>query len=140
MVKTYLAVVENKPYHESGTVKNHLIEGNSLRVKVVDEGEPGAKLAISHYRLLKHMGKYSLLEVRIETGRKHQIRVHARSLGCSIVGDKSYGADTDPAGRLGLHAWKLELKHPNTERMLTIVAPLPKVLARVVDVDVDSLK
>jgi 23S rRNA pseudouridine1911/1915/1917 synthase len=87
---------------------------------------------VTRYRVVAARGRYSLLEVGLETGRKHQIRVHLAGLGCPVVGDPVYGAATDPAGRLGLHAWRLALRHPVTGRRLELESPLPAELRRVV--------
>jgi 23S rRNA pseudouridine1911/1915/1917 synthase len=70
----------------------------------------------------------SRVEVELETGRKHQIRVHLAGLGCPVIGDAPYGATTDPAGRLGLHAWRLALAHPTTGELVELESPLPEVL------------
>ena len=127
--KTYLAVVEGVPRPAEGTIENHLIEGMNLRVRV---GRPGgaAKLAVTHYRLLASRGAHSLVEVKLGTGRKHQIRVHLAGLGCPVIGDPDYGAKTNPARRLGLHAWKLALAHPVTGESLNLESPLPAALKR----------
>jgi 23S rRNA pseudouridine1911/1915/1917 synthase len=69
--------------------------------------------------------------VRIETGRKHQIRVHMAGLGCPIAGDRMYGAKTDPARRVCLHATNLAFDHPNTGARVELESELPKELARI---------
>ena len=129
--KTYLAVVEGIPRPAEGTIENHLIEGKNLRVC---EGRPGgsAKHAVSHYRLLASRRAYSLVEVKLGTGRKHQIRVHLAGLGCPVIGDPDYGAKTNPARRLGLHAWKLAFDQPLTGQRLNLESPLPNALKRLV--------
>lgn len=132
VVKTYLAIVEGTPEHPAGAVDNFLCEGRDLRVRQVSAG-PGAKRAITHYKVLRSRGPYSLLEIRIETGRKHQIRVHLSGLGYPITGDKMYRAATDLADRLGLHAWRLAFDHPVTGVRVELEAPLPKALKWVVD-------
>jgi 23S rRNA pseudouridine1911/1915/1917 synthase len=128
--KTYLAVVEGMPRPAEGTVENDLVEGRNLRVRA--GGGPGAKRAVSHYRVVASRGPYSLVEVGLVTGRKHQIRVHLAGLGCPVIGDKVYGAATDPAGRLGLHAWRLAFDHPVSGRRVALESPLPEVLRQVV--------
>ena len=128
--KTYLAVVEGKPQRDEGMVDNFLLEGRDLRVRAVRKGSAGRR-AVTHYRVLASHGRYSLLEVVLETGRKHQIRVHLTGLGCPVIGDPLYGSASDPAGRLGLHAQRLSLDHPTSMRRLELEAPLPAVLRRV---------
>jgi len=132
VTKTYLAVVEGTPEHAAGAVDNFLCEGRDLRVRQVSAG-PGAKRAVTHYKVLRSRGPYSLLEVRLETGRKHQIRVHLSGLGYPITGDKMYRAKTDLADRLGLHAWRLALAHPVSGVRVELESPLPKALKWVVD-------
>jgi 23S rRNA pseudouridine1911/1915/1917 synthase len=70
------------------------------------------------------------VELTLETGRRHQIRVQLSSLGCPIIGDEKYGAKSDPAGRLGLHSSFLRLIHPVTSQELRFTSPLPKPLAK----------
>jgi 23S rRNA pseudouridine1911/1915/1917 synthase len=128
--KTYLAVVESKPRRDEGVVDNYLIEGRDLRVRAVRRGS-GGRRAVTHYRIIANCGPYSLLEVVLQTGRKHQIRVHLTGLGCPVIGDPIYGAASDPAGRLGLHAQRLSLNHPTAGRRLELESPLPAALRRV---------
>ena len=109
VAKKYLAVVEATPSTAEGTLKDRLLEDKSLRVRVVDQG---GELAITHYRVVKQHGKRSLLELELETGRKNQIRVQLAALGHPIVGDRKYGAKTDPARRLALHSYELRFRHP----------------------------
>lgn len=129
--KTYLAVVEGKPRRAEGVVDNFLVEGRDLRVRAVRKGS-GGRRAVTHYRIIGERGPYALVEVVIETGRKHQIRVHLTGLGCPVIGDPLYGSASDPAGRLGLHAHRLSLDHPTADRRVDLESPLPAVLGRVV--------
>jgi 23S rRNA pseudouridine1911/1915/1917 synthase len=131
VTKTYLAVVEGVPRQAEGVVDNHLTEGRNLRVRTTPPGGE-AKRAVSRYRVLATKPPHSLVEVVIETGRKHQIRVHLAGLGCPVVGDRDYGARTNPARRLGLHAWRLAFDHPVTGERVELEAPFPEVLRRVV--------
>ena len=127
--KTYLAVVEGKPPREEGIVDNFLREGRDLRVRAVRPGG-GGRQAVTHYRLVAAQGPYSLMEVVLQTGRKHQIRVHMTGLGCPVIGDPLYGSASDPAGRLGLHAHRLSFDHPMSGQRLELEAPLPVSLAQ----------
>jgi 23S rRNA pseudouridine1911/1915/1917 synthase len=128
--KTYLAVVEGTPEPAAGIVENFLTEGKDLRVR--ERQSSRARRAVSRYKVTATRGRYSLVEVVLETGRKHQIRVHLAGLGCPVVGDAVYGATADPAGRLGLHAWRLAFAHPVGGRRVEIESPLPDALRRVV--------
>ena len=129
--KTYLAIVEGVPRPAEGTIENHLIDGKNLRVRVGRAGTE-AKHAVTVYRVLASHGSFSRVEVKLVTGRKHQIRVHLAGLGCPVIGDADYGAKTNPARRLGLHAWKLAFTHPLTGERLTLESPLPEALGRIV--------
>jgi 23S rRNA pseudouridine1911/1915/1917 synthase len=133
--KLYLALVEGHPAQESGTVRNWLKENSAMQVFVATERTPGAQLAVSHYRVLKTYASKSLLEVRIETGRKHQIRIHMAELKCPIVGDKKYGAIGNPIRRLGLHAFSLSFTHPVTGERIHLEAPVPAAFTRMDKMD-----
>lgn len=130
--KTYLAIVEGSPASVSGTVDNYLMEGKNLRMQARTAPVTGAARAISRYRVLSQRGSLSLVEVSIETGRKHQIRVHMAGLGCPVIGDADYGATADPARRLGLHAARLAFPHPVHSRRIELVSPIPVELKRLV--------
>lgn len=130
--KSYLAVVEGTPTRAEGVVENYLTEGRDLRVRASPTARRGARWAVSRYRVVATRGRYALVEVGLGTGRKHQVRVHLAGLGCPVVGDRVYGAVTDPAGRLGLHAWRLGFSHPATGRRVELESPLPERLRRVV--------
>ncbi len=128
--KIYWAVVEGRPSVDQGTITSYLTQSKSLKVFSSDHSTPGARLATTHYRLLQTRGDLSLVEVRLETGRKHQIRVHLAGLGCPVAGDRRYGATSDPCHRLGLHAGELGLVHPLTGERLSFSSPLPKALGK----------
>ena len=106
----YLAVTEGAPPRPSGTVRSLL---RATSVHRVYSGR-GGKEAVTHYTTRSGNGKYALLEVSIDTGRKNQIRAHLSELGCPVAGDKTYGAAADPLGRLCLHAHELRLTDPFT--------------------------
>jgi 23S rRNA pseudouridine1911/1915/1917 synthase len=133
VTKTYLAVVEGEPKPPEGTIDNFLIEGRDLRVRASNRSHANAKQAVTRYRVTATRGNYSLVEVELQTGRKHQIRVHMAGLGCPVIGDVVYGATTNPAGRLGLHAWRLAFDHPLTGKRVELESSFPEKLKRVVD-------
>lgn len=130
--KTYIAIVCGLPNPPSGVVENHLLEGKNLRVRAVPPTHQGASHAITRYRTVATRGAYSRVEVELVTGRKHQIRVHLAGLGCPVIGDRDYGATSDPARRLGLHAWKLAFAHPLNGKPVEIESPVPERLGRMV--------
>lgn len=124
--KVYLAVVDGTPAAPEGSIDAPLWEDKGLFVRVATRGD--GETALTHYRTLRKSGSRSLLEVRLETGRKHQIRVHLSHIGCPIVGDPRYGASKAP--RLALHAHRLCLRHPQDSRQLEIAAPEPTEFKR----------
>lgn len=126
--KRYLAVVEGVPAENAGTITSHLTENRAFRVFA---GPPTkrSRHAVTHYRVLESRGDRSLLEIRTETGRKHQIRVQLAGLGHPIVGDDKYG-HAKSARRLGLHASFLRFEHPETGEMLEYESPLPGALRK----------
>jgi 23S rRNA pseudouridine1911/1915/1917 synthase len=129
VTKTYLAIVEGTPQPDQGTIDTFLKEGRDLRMRSVRE-EAGARRAVTHYRVVAEGGQYTLLEVRLETGRKHQIRVHLAGLGCPVIGDRVYGFASNPINRMGLHAHRLSFVHPITRHSLELTASMPADLQR----------
>lgn len=124
--KEYAAVVDGAPPEEEGTIDEPLWEDKGLFVRVSEAGR-GEK-ALTHYRVRKRSGGRTLLEIRLGTGRKHQIRVHLAHLGCPIVGDVRYGVSK--ASRLALHALRLRLFHPDDGREVCIEAKIPHIFQR----------
>jgi 23S rRNA pseudouridine1911/1915/1917 synthase len=123
--KHYFALVEKIPENPEGTIKSWLIEDNAMKMHSVTE-RADAKLAITHYRTIRNIDNYALLDIKTETGRKNQIRVHLSDIGCPIVGDRKYGAATDFIRRVRLHACSISFPHPLTGEMITVESPLPK--------------
>ena len=105
-------------------IKNHLDESKTQMVYIANNGK--GKLAITNYKVLKESRYNSLIEVFLETGRKNQIRVHMQSLGHSIVGDKKYGATTNPIKRMGLHSHVFAFVHPDTKARMEFKAVVPE--------------
>ena len=126
--KKYYAIVEGVPKERKGTIASYLRENQILRMVASSRQTPDSKYAITHYQVLESGPIYSLLEVDLETGRKHQIRVHLTSMGCPVAGDKDYGSRTNPAGRMALHAFFLAFKHPVTGEKKEFQLELPPVL------------
>lgn len=129
--KRYLAVVEGGPPADAGTFESHLDERNPTKVKSAKPSE-WTRRAATHYRVLKRTAERALVELRLETGRRNQIRVQLADAGCPVVGDPTYGAKTDPAGRLALHAVHLAFAHPVTGELLSFDSPPPATLMRLV--------
>jgi 23S rRNA pseudouridine1911/1915/1917 synthase len=123
--KLYYALVEGQPKEDKGTIRSWLAEGRDQRVYSVKVQE-GAKLGITHYRVMDRTPDYALLEVELETGRKNQIRVHLSEMGCPVVGDRRYGADSQYERRIRLHAFYLSIRHPVTGNLIDFKSKMPK--------------
>jgi 23S rRNA pseudouridine1911/1915/1917 synthase len=126
--KTYWAVIKNNPPKESDTLI-HFLKKNPKNNKstTFSTEKEGSKKAILHYKLIKKLDNYSLLEIYLETGRHHQIRCQLASIGCPIKGDLKYGFPRSNAdGGIHLHAKKIEFIHPVSNQTISIVAPLPE--------------
>lgn len=120
----YYAIVDGIMKEKEGTYRSYL-KKNAQTMMYSSKGEDG-QLAITHFKTVKENDKYSLLEVKIDTGRKNQIRVHLFEHHHPVVGDDKYGEPTNPIGRLGLHAFVLEIKHPISGKIMKFTSPMPK--------------
>ena len=140
--KKYLALVQGWPKRQSGTISSSISRDRVRRTRMTTR-RAGGREAISHYTVQRQIdspyGKFSLLEVKIDTGRTHQIRVHLSSLGHPVVGDVLYGAHRELHGRERdgaslslsrnfLHAAALQFNHPRTGELMSFSAPLPPEL------------
>lgn len=125
--KRYLAVVERAPAAAASELVDWIIKDeNRQRMMVVTESTAGAQEARMSYRVEELLTEATLLSVRLQTGRKHQIRVQLSHHGCPILGDRKYGArQSFSPGGIGLLAWRLTLEHPITRVPMEFVAPLP---------------
>ncbi|HEX6160962.1 MAG TPA: RluA family pseudouridine synthase, partial [Thermoanaerobaculia bacterium] len=111
--RLYVAVVEGTLVPPKGTIESWLRERRDLKM-VSGPPHPEAKLAVTHYETVKTNARYSMVEVRLETGRKNQIRAHLSEAGHPVLGDRMYGSEINPIGRLALHAKRLGFIHPVT--------------------------
>jgi len=123
--RTYHALVEGKPTKTSGIIHEWLVEDKFLRVRTTSKRTPNAKEAITHWNIEDSDGTASLIQLTIETGRRHQIRVGLANLGNPVIGDEQHGAKGNPIGRIALHATSLELLHPETDDPIRFEAPIP---------------
>jgi len=131
--KRYEAVIQGRLRNREGVMECDLDESNKFKVRIV-KASALTRHAITHYRVLSENSRVSLVQLRLETGRRHQIRVQLAAEGCPVIGDEKYGATLDPAGRLGLHATFLKFPHPATGEAMGFSSPLPKALGvQVVD-------
>lgn len=122
--KKYLAIVQGRLLPEEGCISSYLTENSALRVFSTQDAAKG-KLAQTQYTTLREARGFSLLELTLLTGRKHQIRVHLSDKGHPIVGDKKYGRGGDGHQWLALHAQSLTFTHPVTGERLTFSTPVP---------------
>ena len=122
--RRYVAVLCGSMEQEGGTVHSWL-KDNKAFITYSSPTDNGGKEAITHYHLLEKNKDYSLVEMRLETGRKNQIRVHLQDIGFPVVGDPKYGDGDDKIGRLGLHAYKLCFIHPITHEDLKFETEFP---------------
>jgi 23S rRNA pseudouridine1911/1915/1917 synthase len=144
--KTYIALVHGWPKKDRGTISASISRDRIRRIRMTTRGT-GGRDAISHYTVVRRLetafGKFALVDVKIDTGRTHQIRVHMASLGHPVVGDALYGAPKEMRARRGrstdegaaislprnfLHAAHLELTHPRTGDQMVLHSPLPPEL------------
>ncbi len=144
--KTYIALLHGWVKKDRGTISASISRDRVRRVRMTTRGT-GGRDAVSHYSVTRRLdtafGKFTLVEVKIDTGRTHQIRVHMASLGHAVVGDVLYGAPREMRARRGratdeggaislarnfLHAARLELTHPRTGDRIALQSPLPEEL------------
>lgn len=125
--KTYWAITKNRPQAEMGTLTHWLVRNEKQNKSYAyDRERPNAKKAVLEYKLIGASDRYSLLEVRLLTGRHHQIRCQLAKMGCPIKGDLKYGADrSNPDGSISLLARKIEFTHPVSKQHISVEAPLP---------------
>jgi 23S rRNA pseudouridine1911/1915/1917 synthase len=150
--KTYMALVQGSVERATGTINAPIGRDRIRRTRMTTRATENARSAVSHYEVIRHLstrfGTFTLVRVRIETGRTHQIRVHMASIGHPVVGDTLYGgagslseraAGGNPKpeklrlGRNFLHAAQLEFAHPVTAKALRLEAPLPQELMGFLD-------
>ena len=128
--KYYLAIVHGRLPAQEGTISTWLTENAAQRVYSTPDPAKG-KLSSTEYKVLQESRKgFSLVEVHLLTGRKHQIRVHFAELGHPVVGDKKYGNSAPVANRLALHARSLSFTHPFNGRLMTFDTGMPEDFVR----------
>jgi len=125
--KTYLALVHGNVRAESGRITTPIERDSARRTRMTARSGSG-RSALTEYRVKRRFDKFTYLEVRIGTGRTHQIRVHLASIGHPVAGDRLYGGQ--PAERIFLHAWRIAFISPATGERVNVEAPLPEALER----------
>ncbi|HLJ45729.1 MAG TPA: RluA family pseudouridine synthase [Bryobacteraceae bacterium] len=125
--KVYLALVHGRLANEEGRITTPIERDPVRRTRMTTRTGAG-RTAITHYRVLKRFEKFTYVEVKIGTGRTHQIRVHFSSIGHPVAGDKLYGAPASEYGRYFLHAARITFTSPESGERVTVAAPLPPEL------------
>lgn len=127
--RRYVAVVSGEIEDDGGTIANWL-KDNKAYVTYSSPVDNGGKYAITHFHVLARTTEHSLVEYRLETGRKNQIRVHSADMGHPVCGDMKYGNGDDPLHRLCLHAYRLDFYHPITGARMEFDTPIPPAFNR----------
>jgi 23S rRNA pseudouridine1911/1915/1917 synthase len=122
--RRYVAVLSGEMEQNEGTIENWL-KDNKAYITYSSPVDNGGKLAITHFHVLDRTTDHSLVEFKLETGRKNQIRVHAADMGHPVCGDVKYGNGDDPLHRLCLHAWLLCFEHPWTHQPMEFETTIP---------------
>ena len=129
VLRQYLAICEGYPHAAEGELVSYLKENpKSLKMMPARPGE--GDRAVLRYRVVERLGRATVLEVRLETGRRNQIRVQFAQIGCPLVGDVAYGTPSPLLTRVALHAARLEFKHPETGAAVICEAPVPADLGQ----------
>lgn len=123
--RRYVAVLEGVVDDDEGVMRSNLGETSQYEVYSTADAMAG-KPAVTYWKVLARGGGYTLAEFSLDTGRKNQIRVHARDMGHPIVGDRKYGAVKSPLNRVALHARSLRFAHPMTRRLMSFELPVPQ--------------
>lgn len=134
--RRYLAVVRGIPASPSGSIDAPIGRHPTRRQQMAVV--PGGRPSVTHYETLEAGRGMALIEVTLETGRTHQIRVHLKHLGHPVMGDRTYGGVSDVSKELGLdrpflHAWRLSFPHPDDGRVIEVEDPLPGDLIEALD-------
>lgn len=128
--RRYMAVVSGEMEEDEGTIANWL-KDNKAYVTYSSPVDNGGKYAVTHFHTIDRTTEHSLVEFRLETGRKNQIRVHTADMGHPVCGDVKYGNGDNPCHRLCLHAYVLCFYHPVTHERMEFEAPIPAVFRQV---------
>src|SRR5574344_1583364 len=132
--RRYVALVSGEMEEQTGTIANWL-KDNSAYVTYSSPVDNGGKYAVTHFSVLDCSTKHSLVEYKLETGRKNQIRVHTADMGHPVCGDIKYGNGDTPLHRLCLHAYMLCFYHPVTRKPMEFSTPIPSKFKEVINKD-----
>ena len=132
--KTYLALVRGQIEYEEGRVEAPIGRDKKVKLKMSVSASGDGKYALTLYRVLRRFHHATLLEIKLVTGRTHQIRVHMRHLGHPVAGDTLYGGPREASEpRLALHAAKIEFLHPKTGKLMTFESPIPAEMKAMIE-------
>lgn len=129
--KRYITIVHGTLAAKTGTISSYLAENKAFTVYSTPDPALG-KLSHTEYTVVKEAKGFSVLEIRLHTGRKHQIRVHLSEMGHPVVGDNKYGRSINVAGDMALHAWSLSCTHPVSGKRLNFTTRIPERFIRLV--------
>lgn len=129
--KLYIAFVEGKMQEKKGTWESFLEEDENFFVSSTHSEKQG-KLAVTFFEVIAQNRSYSSLQLKPQTGRKNQLRVHCSEAGFPIVGDKKYGAQTNPIKRLCLHAQAIAFNHPISGKRMSFSVPVPDEFQKII--------
>ncbi|MDP3879554.1 MAG: RluA family pseudouridine synthase [Dehalococcoidales bacterium] len=133
VAKTYLVLVRGRLTPQDGAIEAPIGRDRRNRERMAVVAEDKGREARTKYHVVRYIGNYTLLEVRPQTGRTHQIRVHLAAIGYPVVGDKVYGVKSDHLSRQFLHASRLGFRLPSTGEYVEFEAPLPTDLAQALE-------
>ncbi len=132
--KYYYAIVEGSVEEDSGTVNEPIARLNPEDIiRVV---HPSGKECITHYTVEKRFNNMTLVRLKLETGRTHQIRVHMKHIGHPVIGDILYGRSSELIGRQALHCYEMKFKHPLTGSEIVITCPLPEDMKKIIQMEI----
>ncbi len=123
IIKTYMAVVEGEVCPKKGTIEMPIAKDEKDKIKRIVSSN--GQTAITEYSVIEYLKDASVVELRLITGRTHQIRVHLSHIGYPITGDSLYGSQSNLINRQALHACSMQLEHPKTKEVLILKAPIP---------------
>lgn len=138
--RRYVAVVSGEMEREGGTIESWLKDNKAYITYSSPEDPGGGKFAVTHYHTLQTTPERSLIELKLETGRKNQIRVHMQDIGHPVQGDNKYGDGSNPIGRLCLHAYRLDFFHPRTGEVMNFETPFPRLFMKLFNNNINNIK
>lgn len=133
--KTYIAVTDGVPTEREGVLRSfmHRKDDSIIEREECEPDAPGAKPAVTEYRVLCDNGRQAVILASPLTGRTHQLRIHFAGIGCPMVGDTMYGTASEYIDRHALHSWRTVFPHPRDGELITVTAPIPEDIAALIE-------